>query len=202
MKPRRCVTLAAVLLMGRLVHAQTTAYAPASLVEVTVAYSADRANGVVGGCGCFWMSGAKAEANVGFPHEMSFVAELTGEHAANIDSSSENLSFVSYLFGPRFSWRSRSRLVPFGQILVGGAHGFDALFPTASQYQPNPDAFAFAPGGGVNINLSPHFALRGVQADYLETHFPNSGSDRQDHLRLSAGFVIRFGTSGTGTLGR
>lgn len=35
---------------------------------------------------------------------------------------------MSDLFGPRYSWRIQ-RFTPFLQGLVGGVHGFDAIFP-------------------------------------------------------------------------
>lgn len=164
-------------------------------LEVTVAYSADRTNGVVGGCGCFWMAGAKAEASSYFGRGLSVVAELAGEHANNINSAQQSLSLVSYLFGPRYSVRNRTRFVPFAQFLVGGVHGFDSLFPSVTQSPPNPDAFAFAAGGGLNMRISRRFALRVVQADYLQTQLPNDGNNRQNHLRLSGGVVLRFGES-------
>ena len=145
------------------------ASAPAPL-EITVAYSADRTNGVVGGCGCFWMSGGMAEAQVSFlPHGISAVAELTGEHASSINSSGQSLSFVSYLLGPRFSWQNATRFRPFAQFLLGGTHGFGALFPNANGPSlPNPDAFSFASGAGINLNVSPRIALRIVQLDYQQ----------------------------------
>ncbi len=164
---------------------------PAPL-EVTLAYSADRTNGLVGGCGCFWMQGGKAEANAYFGRGLSVVAELAGEHAGAIDAAHHELSLVSYLFGPRYALRHSRRIIPFAQFLVGGVHGFDAIFPNSTGQALNPDAFAFAAGGGLNLNLSRRFAVRILQADYLQTQLPNDANNRQDHLRLAAGIVFRF----------
>jgi len=184
-------------LLGSGVTAAAQAAAPVTAspgtLEISLAYSADRTNGVVGGCGCFWMDGGKAEAVANFTREWSAVAELAGEHANNINSAGESLGLVSYLFGPRYSFRNRSRLVPFAQALVGGVHGFDALFPGPAGSAPNPDAFAFAAGGGLNVRLSRRFALRLIQAGYEQTHLPNDGNNRQNHLRISAGVIFRFG---------
>lgn len=171
---------------------RTITFAP---LEVTLAYSADRTNGVAGGCGCFWMSGGKAEASAALSNSFSIVSELAGQHASNISPGLNSLSLVTYLFGPRYSFRSRTRLVPFGQFLVGGVHGFDALFPGSGPSVPNPDAFAFAAGGGLNVNISRRFGFRVVQADYLQTQLPNDGNNRQNHLRISGGAVFRFGGS-------
>ena len=166
-------------------------------LEITVAYSADRTNGVVGGCGCFWMSGGMAEAQVSFlPRGISAVAELTGEHASSINSAGQSLNFVSYLLGPRISWHNPTRFLPFAQFLIGCTHGFGALFPNAGgPYLPNPDAFSFASGAGLNWNVSRRIAFRIVQVDYLQTHLPNDTNNRQDHLRIVAGIVWRIGKS-------
>ena len=173
-----------------------TASAPAPL-EITVAYSADRTNGVVGGCGCFWMNGGMAEAQASFlPHGISAVAELTGEHATSINSDHQPLSLVSYLLGPRISWRNPTGFRPFAQFLIGGTHGFGALFPdTNGPSVPTPDAFSFASGAGVNFYVSRRFALRIAQVDYLQTHLPNDANNRQNHLRIVAGIVWRIGKS-------
>jgi outer membrane immunogenic protein len=162
-------------------------------LEVTLAYSADRTNGVTGGCGCFWLNGGSAEANANFPHGMGVVSELAGHHGSNVNSTLNSLSLVSYLFGPRYTFRNRTRVAPFGQFLVGGVHGFDALFPAPGAYIANPDAFAFAAGGGLNLNLTNRIGLRAVQADYFQTHLPNDGNNRENHLRLSAGVVFLIG---------
>ncbi|HTW49117.1 MAG TPA: hypothetical protein VMD92_14290 [Acidobacteriaceae bacterium] len=176
--------------------AAAQAPAPASAspraLEVTLAWSGDRTNPSPSGCGCFWMEGAKAEANAPLAPHVSVVAELAGEHAGSINSAGESLSLVTYLFGPRYTFTPRSRTVVFGQFLVGGVHGFDALFPNPGGSTVTPDALAFAAGGGVNLNLSRRFALRLIQADYLQTQLPNDGDNRQDHFRLAAGIVLRL----------
>lgn len=193
MRRRSVALVAATACLALCADAQTApAKSPASL-EVTMAWSADRTNGLVGGCGCFWMSGGKAEANVSFPHRVSIVAELAGQHSSNVGSTHQDLNLVSYLFGPRYNWRAPGRLAPFAQFLVGGVHGFGSSFPTTNGSNLVPDAFAFASGGGLNINISRHFALRAVQADYVQTQLPNDANDRQNHLRLSAGIIFRVG---------
>jgi outer membrane immunogenic protein len=191
---RYAIPLAAILWLVGSANAQSVPgrsekFAP---VEVTLAYSADRTNGIVGGCGCFWMSGGKAEVSAIFYRGFSVITELAGQHSPNLTGSGKQLSMVSYLFGPRYTWRNRSRLKPFAQSLIGGAHGFDALFPSLRYIPLNPDAFAFAAGGGIDIHVSRHFGLRAVQADYLQTRFPNDAGNREDHFRLAAGIIVRL----------
>ena len=161
-------------------------------LELTVAYSAAHINAPPGGCGCFWMTGGKIEENATLYKGFSLVAELAGQHVSNINPVHEDLSMVSYLFGPRYSRRSLSRFVPFVQILAGGVHGFDALFPNQNGSTITPDGFALAAGGGLDINTSRHIAIRVFQADYFQTKLPNDAGNRENNLRLSAGIVIRL----------
>lgn len=165
--------------------------APAPL-EVTLAYSADRSKSEGGLCGCFWMQGAKAEANMYLGRGLSIVADLGGEHASNVNAAGANLSMVTYLFGPRYSVRRWKHWTPFAQFLAGGVHGFDAYFPNSTGQSLNPDDFALSAGAGINVRLARHLAVRAVQADYLQTHLPNAGSNRQDHFRVGMGIVFRF----------
>jgi len=47
-------------------------------------------------------------------------------------------------------------------------------------------------GGGMNIDLSRHLALRPLQADYFLTSFPNASANRQNSLRVGAGIIFKF----------
>lgn len=180
------------IVIPSLSQAQTTHANPPAPMEVMIGYTTDRTNSAPGACGCFWLQGAKAEANMYFGRGLSLVAELTGMHASNVNASGADLSMVTYLFGPRYSVRRWKRWTPFAQFLAGGAHGFDAYFPNSTGQNINPDAFAFAAGGGLSVGLARHIALRLIEADYLQTELPNAGSNQQDHLRVAVGVVFRF----------
>lgn len=51
-----------------------------------------------------------------------------------------------------------------------------------------------AVGGGVDYNLTRHWALRPVQADYLLTRFSvgTLSTQNQNNVRISTGVVFRF----------
>jgi len=165
----------------------------AAPLEVTLGYSATRTNAPPGDCGCIWLQGAKAEFNAPILSRLSIAGELSGAHVANINSVHEDLSLITYLLGARYSLRTGGMFTPFAQALIGGVRGFDAIFPGPDGSTNAPDSFAAALGGGLNMNLSHRFAIRAIQADYLQTHLPNDGNNRQNNLRLSAGIVFRFG---------
>lgn len=160
-------------------------------LEVALVYSTLRANTLPGGCDCFWMQGGKAEFRAAFSNKIGLVGEIAGHHARDINSAREDISLVSYLFGPRLSWRVH-RLTPFAQALIGGVHGFDAIFPDPNNSTTVPDAFAMAAGGGMNIDLSRHLAVRPFQADFFRTDLPNNAANRQNSLRLGAGIVFKL----------
>jgi outer membrane immunogenic protein len=93
---------------------------------------------------------------------------------------------ISYLFGPRVNFR-RGRVAPFAQVLLGAIWASDAIVLGSKT------AFAMTAGGGIEVTLSRHFAVRPVQAEYFLTTFPDGANDRQNNFRYSAGIVFRFG---------
>src|SRR5215510_14514765 len=69
-------------------------------------------------------------------------------------SFSGGVNIHTFTVGPRISARG-SRVTPFGQVLVGGFHGLDT------------NGFAMSAGGGLDIRVSEHVAIRPVQAEYM-----------------------------------
>ena len=140
------------------------------------------------------MQGGKAEFQAAFFKRIGLAGEIAGHHAHSINSAHEDLNLVSYFFGPRLSWRVR-RFTPFAQDLIGGVHGFNAIFPSPNHSAVVPDAFAMRAGGGLIIALSRHLALRPFQADNLLTDLPNTAANGQNSLRLGAGMVFKLSSS-------
>ena len=93
---------------------------------------------------------------------------------------------ISYLFGPRVNFR-RGRVTPFAQVLLGAMWASDAIVLGSKT------AFAMTAGGGIDVTVSRHFAVRPVQAEYFLTKFPDGADNRQNNFRYSAGLVFRFG---------
>ena len=80
------------------------------------------------------------------------------------------------------------RWEPFAQLLVGGAHAGGGIAGAGDHAY----AFESRVGGGIDLPLSPHLALRMVQADYEATTFANSVNNHQNNLLLGAGVVFRW----------
>ncbi len=129
---------------------------------------------------------------------------LNGPGSASREVHSEGKVFT-FLVGPQLSYRKYRRLTPFAQVLVGVAHASDVTIDGCTGVPgctalPSETAFALAAGGGLDLNLSRHFAIRLLQAEYVMTYFNDvsagaTGRSRQNDVRLSAGIVFRFGGS-------
>jgi hypothetical protein len=80
------------------------------------------------------------------------------------------------------------------QGLFGGYHTSRSMAQV--QGAANSNSFAMAIGGGVDLKVSHHFAIRLAQVDYFMTRLDNSllspSSFSQNNFRYSGGIVFRF----------
>ncbi len=187
--------LGGVLLLGATaitsLAAQSAPPAPKGHFEVALTYNPARSNEA--GNESFWMQGACVQVEGRFLRGFGIVADVSGSHIGNINSSGVGLDMVTTTFGPRYTWSpARSRLSVFGQGLVGVANGFNSLFPAATGATTDAYGFAALVGGGVNARLSGHLSVRAIEADWLRTQLPNGTTDVQENLRLGAGVIYRF----------
>jgi len=163
-----------------------------STLELGVDYNYVRANGPPGGCGCFSMNGGNAWAGYRLSDSFSAVAEFSAQQAGNINGSGEDLTLFSYLFGPRYTLEKSERWLPFGQVLLGGAHASGSFEPSLSGGSGSFNSFSMIAGGGLDIDINPRVGIRAAEADYYMTRFPNGVNGRQNNLRISAGIFFRF----------
>ena len=112
----------------------------------------------------------------------------------------------TYLFGPRLTYRSGSRIEPFVEVNFGGmrlsltcnSSALNCINATGGKTFTK-NAFALTAGGGFQIGLSRKFSLRLVQAEYLYTRFGNNcglavcgNNNSQNSFRLKSGIVIKW----------
>jgi opacity protein-like surface antigen len=124
---------------------------------------------------------------------------LSGAAPAIVANSSGTA--YTYLIGPRLSFRGYDRFTPFAQVLFGGIHASNVTLSSDCTgvgciLLPSESKFALTAGGGLDLNLRRHLAIRLIQAEYLMTSFddPSTGKGAtQNDIRLSAGVVLRFG---------
>ena len=178
--------LTLIFLTGAAAHAQET-----PRLDVFAGYSYVRANPGPRSGESFSLNGGEASATYHIKDWISGVADFAGYHNANILGRGADGTLSTYLFGPRFSYRSYHHATPFAETLFGVAHGSASIAGVAG---PTQNAFAMAIGGGVDYKLSNRFSLRPLQVDYLFTRFKEGTPDaqNQNNLRASTGFVIHF----------
>jgi opacity protein-like surface antigen len=141
----------------------------------------------------FWRQGGALELSTEVHRGFGVAVNLAGSKASNILGTGIDLDTFTVTGGPRYTWhQSNGRVSAFGQALFGESHGWNSLFPKMGGPTSSANSFAMQLGGGVDVNVSHHFAVRAVQADWVRTQFPNATTDRQNDLRLGAGIVVRL----------
>jgi peptidoglycan-associated lipoprotein len=173
--------------------AQTTGPAP----QLALQYTYLRSNAPVGQCTCFSPEGGSASISLPLPgRHFSLAGDVTAGHTSGISNGNYDLTLTVFTAGLRITPGFKiGRLVPYGQILAGGAHAGGSLVSGNSPANNSSVVFASNAGGGLDLILHPEsrVSLRLVEADYLATLFRNGQNDHQNNLRISAGIVIRVG---------
>jgi outer membrane immunogenic protein len=169
--------------------------APSYKLEVGAGYNFLHTNAPPTQCGCFDMNGGTVSLAYHLKPAFSLVGEFQVLNNGNVSATGHDLKLFTYLVGPRYSFvTSRSRLHPFGEVLVGGSHASGSLYSTSAATSGKVNGFAASIGGGLDVALTPHITFRAVQIDYLLTKLPNGANSRQNNLSLSTGVVLRFGS--------
>jgi outer membrane immunogenic protein len=153
-------------------------------------YNYFHANAPPGQCGCFSLNGGSGTVVYNITPRWAGVADLTIGHATNVDDSLQNITIFDYLFGPRYTLRTRSRFVPYGQLMLGGAKE-DVNF----QFTINRNSLAFLAGGGVTTQLKHRLGLTLGEIDWVYSRIPNAQNNRQNDLRIATGITYHFGTN-------
>lgn len=143
----------------------------------------------------FWMKGGSLEGAATFWKGIGIAANLTGEHASNIQNN-VGLSKIAFMAGPhitvntsRFTKSHPTSL--FGEWLFGGVHAFDSTFPGTTTVASSAGGFSTQVGGGLDVALKHGLALRVPELDYIHTNLSNNGSNSQNGLRLAFGVSYR-----------
>jgi peptidoglycan-associated lipoprotein len=161
--------------------------------EVAGTFTYFHTNGPPGGCGCISMYGASGSGAYYLARNFAFVADLSFVHQGNVNGTGKSLNFASYLFGGRIPVPvPHTRIVPFGQIMVGFTHDSGPIaLVSASNYQDS-NVPSMSAGGGVDVRLTPHLTLRAGEVEYVLTRFLNGVNSRQNNFRINSGVAVRF----------
>jgi peptidoglycan-associated lipoprotein len=164
--------------------------------ELALDYSYLRGNAPPGGCSCFNLNGGSATFawSVKPAAQFALVADITAVHAGSVTNSGYSLTLSAYTVGGRYLPRmGHLPMQPFGQVLVGMAHGSGTLVQGKNPATANAGAaFAANLGGGLDLRASKRVSIRMIEADYLVTTIDNGANNHQNILRISSGVVLRF----------
>jgi opacity protein-like surface antigen len=190
----RTFILGAICVSGFSAYAQE---ASTPLVETGFDYTFTRVN-PGGSLTSYTANGGSGYVEYNLNHVVGLVADLGANTIGTVNGYALNNTTFTYLFGPRFNWRV-SRFTPYVQTLVGGARFSNAYDPSSTSpvLGVSENHFAAAIGGGVDVRLTDHIALKPIQVEYLMTQLPSEFANVnqvQNNLRYSAGVVFRFGS--------
>ena len=175
-------------------------------VELFGGYSFWRAVPISAGNRIAWTHGGSASVAYNLNDWLGVVADFggyrvtrSGTVATGIASADGNV--FSYLFGPRLSFR-HDRFTPFVQVLFGAANASQVTLSRCTvgcMSLAADDTFAMSAGGGLDLQITRHLAIRLAQAEYLMTRFPDATTNTEDNVtqnnvRLSAGLLFRLGS--------
>jgi outer membrane protein OmpA-like peptidoglycan-associated protein len=137
--------------------------------------------------------GAGATLTYNFNRWFGLTGDISGHWGSGEKGTPERIddaAFYNLSVGPKITFRSHY-FSPFLEALVGGHRLTPDLFH-------RDDQFGFMAGGGLDLNLSRHFALRLLRADYVFSNHqfgPDSvvrGTDVRG-VRLQSGVVFLLG---------
>jgi len=161
--------------------------------DVAAAYHWMHSNAGPGQCGCFGLNGGGLSGSWNFRSSWSAVVDISAENRSSKPPANNSLTLVSYLAGARYKlpqpWLAGNhKPQPFAQIILGAAHagGGEAGVADGSY------KFATRIGGGIDVPLNTHFAVRIIQIDYYLTTFANATNDHQNNLLVGAGIVYHW----------
>jgi len=170
------------------------------------------------------MHGGGGSIAYNFSSLFGLKAEFTGAGAGNqkicsstgLNCVTQSANFFTYLFGPQITFRQNAHWQPYTHLLFGGAFSnYYGNVQTSGAINTGPtmtdsgkNAFALAVGGGLDVKVSEHVAIRLAQLDYFMTRFSGreiisggSGTigsqqiSNQSNFRYQAGINFHLGNT-------
>ncbi|MEO6801665.1 MAG: OmpA family protein [Granulicella sp.] len=197
----RVAVLAILCCIGVLAGAQEV---PAPKVEIFGGYSYLYPNATVNGvlpggvlpissCLCAIPRGAGIAATYNFSRWFGVTGDVSGHWGPGKSTPINEVgksTFYNFSVGPKFTLHTH-RFSPFGEVLVGGHWLKPELFSSDTHV-------GFLAGGGLDLRVSKHIAVRIVQADYVFSNHqfgPSATVPATDirGVRLQSGIVFMFG---------
>ena len=168
--------------------------------EIYGGYAAYLAGGESGGgAGQYFTNGVQASLARSVTSYFRVVGEFNAQfmdHVVDLaplppGSRHLNSKELLGLFGPEATYRGLKKFDIFGHYLVGVSYGRDNHFPKipTATYTTWGQGIGF----GVDWKVSHRVAIRLLEGDWIQTHYPKLDGDAEDNWRISSGFVFRLG---------
>ena len=165
-------------------------------LDVTVAYNTTLADIMTNdGLRTYsFLQGGSAQFHSRFYRGLGAAIDVSGGYTSNFNNNGLGLSLITVVVGPRYTWvlPRQTKYELYGQALGGEAFGINGYFPTSTGIVSNANSLALEVGGGMNIALRPHLALRAFQLNWLRTQLPNSATNVQNYAQVGVGVTYRF----------
>ena len=217
MKLANTILAAMLALLTTAALAQNAEQSPAPKADVFLVYSYLRFNPTIpaarnrsynggGGGFTFFMGkyfGAKGEfmgyASTTFTTTVT-APVVTKNGTIPVGTFSSQANMFTYMFGPVI--RYPGKVTPFAEVLFGGSNtnGYTNLIKSinlgggtlSSSGTQHP--FTMAYGGGLDVSLHKHLAIRPVEIDYVLTRYTNpfTGTNNQNNFRYIGGVVFNY----------
>jgi hypothetical protein len=134
-----------------------------------------------------------------FTYNLNWYLGLTADLGGYYDGDYPDMDHVSayvvsYLFGPRISFRHYRLVTPSIQLLLGGASGRGSLVFRGTPSSLN--GFEMATGGSLDWRLNNRITVRLPQLEYVYSHSNSNVAgipNHQNNARASVGVVFRLG---------
>lgn len=164
-------------------------------------------NGGGGGATLYFLHifGIKADfmgyGSTSFTKTFSSPVILPGGGLIPAGSYTSQGNMFTYLFGPVLRIPI-PKVTPFGEVLFGGSNtnGYvnltNAIISAGGTISKTPTQhpFTMAVGGGLDISLTKHLAIRPGEIDYVLSRYSNplTSTNNQNNFRYCGGVVFKF----------
>jgi len=134
--------------------------------------------------------GWNTSVTVNVSKSFGLVADISGHYGNEVDGPIlVKQDAHSFHFGPRFSHRGK-RLTPFAYALFGFTRFHERATVFGQRLSDADTGFSTVLGGGLDVKLTDHLAIRTFQLDYFR---PNFFGEAHNRGRLAFGVVLGFG---------
>lgn len=152
------------------------------------AFAQDQRAEVFGGYQYLRIEGGNANGwNAAVTGNLNHWFGVTGDFSGAYKSQ-DGVSFSNYTYtgGPVVSIRKNEAFTPYAHALFGGFHASAGF----GGFSASTNGFAMMMGGGLDIKLKEHIAIRATQVDWV--YLDSNGVSSSSNVRISTGVVFRF----------